>query len=264
MTATDVSRLLQSISPQHVYAFFLVLARITPLFVVAPVFSSTMLLPRVRSVVAVGIALGLTPLAEHGQTVPTGTLAIVGLLLENALVGLALAYTLACVFAAITSAGVLADAFGGFSYGSLIDPLNGNPGGSLTNIYTTVGLATFMVIGGDAWTVRGLNATFEAVPISSGPSTRSLVGEATSAFASMMVGAIEIAAPVMLAILVTDIAFGLLARVVPQISVFTVGFTVKVGVCVLIVGVSLPFVGNWMSTELYGSMGSVIQSLKAV
>jgi flagellar biosynthetic protein FliR len=78
----------------------------------------------------------------------------------------------------------------------------------------------------------------------------------------MLVGAIEIAAPVMLAILVTDIAFGMLAKVVPQISVFSVGFSVKVGVALLIVGVSLPFVGNWMSTELYGSMGSVIQSMR--
>ncbi len=157
---------------------------------------------------------------------------------------------------------MLADAFGGFSFGSQINPINGNAGGSLTNIYTTVGLVTFLVIGGDAWTVRGLNATFDAVPITSATSTGSLVGSAESAFSSMLVGAIEIAAPVMLAILVTDIAFGMLAKVVPQISVFSVGFSVKVGVALLIVGVSLPFVGNWMSTELYGSMGSVIQSMR--
>jgi flagellar biosynthetic protein FliR len=263
MTAADVARLLSAVSTQHVYAFFLVLARVSPLFVVAPVFSSSMLLPRVRSVLAVGIALGLTPLVDHGRTVPSGVLPLVGLMLENFLVGLALAYSLACVFAAISSAGVLADAFGGFSFGSQIDPINGNPGGSLTNLYTTVGLATFLVIGGDAWTVRGLNATFSAVPITSSAPTRSLMAGAISAFASMLVGAIEIAAPVMLAILVTDIAFGMLSKVVPQISVFSVGFTVKVGVSLLIVGVSLPFVGNWMSTELYGAMGSVVQSMRA-
>jgi len=214
--------------------------------------------------VAVGIALGLTPLAAHGHTVPTGVLPLAGLLLENALVGFALAYTLACVFAAITRAGVLADAFGGFSFGSMIDPINGNPGGSLTNLYTTVGLVTFLVIGGDAWTVRGLNATFNAVPITSSASTRGLVAGAESAFVSMLVGAVEIAAPVMFAILVTDIAFGMLARVVPQLSVFSIGFIIKVGVSLLIVGVSMLFVGNFMSTELYGSMGSVIQSMKAV
>ena len=57
---TSSRRCSADISVQHIYAFFLVLARVTPLFLVAPVFSSQMLLPRVRTVIAVAIALGLT------------------------------------------------------------------------------------------------------------------------------------------------------------------------------------------------------------
>jgi flagellar biosynthesis protein FliR len=262
MTTAQLAHLLGSISTQHVFAFFLVLGRITPLFILAPVFSSQLLIPRVRSVLAVGLALGLTPLAEHGQTIPTDAFMLAGLLVENFLVGFGLAYTLACVYAAVQGAGVFADAFGGFSFGSMIDPVNGNPGGAMTNLYTMIGLAFFLVIGGDAWTLRGLGATFDAVPIADNVQLQPLLNQAESAFTSMFVGAIEIAAPVMLAIMVTDIAFGMLSKVVPQLSVFSIGFTLKVGVTLLIVAVSLPFIANWLTNQLDSSVATALHSMR--
>jgi len=262
MSSVALAHLLGGIGTRNVVAFFLVLARVTPLFVVAPAFSSQMLLPRVRSVLAVAITLGLTPLAEHGQLIPQAPLAVVGLLVVNFLVGFALAYTIACVFGAIQGAGVFADSLGGFSFGATVDPVNGNPGGSMTNIYTMVGLAIFLTIGGDAWTLRGLSATFNAVPLSAGIQARSLVGGAEAACVSLLIGAVEISAPVMLALTITDIALGLVSKVVPQVNVFAVGFTVKVGVTLLIVGVSLPFISNWMTGALETSLYGTLQSLR--
>lgn len=262
MTQAQLVQALGGISTQNVFAFFLVLARVTPLFIVAPGFSSQMLMPRVRSVLAVAIALGLTPLARHGQTIPQDVLPMVGLLFENFLVGLGLAYTIACVFGAVQGAGVFADAFGGFSFGQTVDPVNGNPGGSMTNLYTMVGLALFLAIGGDAWTLRGLSATFNAVPIADSVQAKPLIAAAESACASLLVGAVEIAAPVILAIVVTDIALGMISKVVPQMNVFAVGFTVKVGVTLLIVGVSLPFMGGWMTNQLEGSLATTLHSLR--
>lgn len=262
MTNAALAQLLGGIGTRNVFAFFLVLARVTPLFVVAPVFSSKMLVPRVRSVLGVAIALGLTPLAEHGQVIPEAVLPVIGLLLENFLVGLGLAYTIACVFGAIQGAGVFADALGGFSFGSTVDPVDGNPGGSMTNIYTMVGLAIFLAIGGDAWTLRGLSATFSAVPLGDSVQIRSLLSGAEAACVSLLIGAVEISAPVMLAITITDIALGLMSKVVPQVNVFAVGFTVKVGVTLLVAGVSLPFISNWLTGALENSLYTTLQSLR--
>ncbi len=262
MTQAQLTHALSGIGGKNIFAFFLVLARVSPLFIVAPAFSSTMLLPRVKSVLAVALALGLTPLAMHDQTIPQSVLPVIGLLLENFLVGLGLAYAIACVFAAIQGAGVLADAFGGFSFGQMVDPVNGNPGGAMTNVYTMVGLAMFLVIGGDAWTLRGLSATFTAIPIADSVQPKPLIAAAESACASVLVGAVEIAAPVILAVIVTDIALGMISKVVPQVNVFAVGFTVKVGVTLLIVGVSLPFIGGWMTNQLETSLFTTLHGLK--
>lgn len=262
MSSAQLAHALAGIGTRNVFAFFLVLARVSPLFLVAPVFSSQMLVPRVRSVLAVALALGITPLAAHDQRISQDVLVLVGLLLENFLVGFALAYTIACVFGAIEGAGVFADSFGGFSFGSQVDPINGNPGGSMTNIYTMVGLVMFLAIGGDAWMVRGLSATFNAVPIGDPVQIRPMIGAMESAVVSLLVGAVEIAAPVMLAMIITDISLGVVSKVVPQVNVFAVGFTVKVGVTLLIVAVSLPFVGNWMTSQLEGSVYTTLQSLR--
>jgi flagellar biosynthetic protein FliR len=262
MNAAALAHVLGGIRPSNVFGFFLVLARVTPLFIVAPGFSSSMLIPRVRSVLAVAIAFGITPLAVHGQTIPTDVLPVVGLLIENFIVGLALSYTIACVFGAIQGAGVFADSFGGFSFGQTVDPVNGNPGGSMTNIYTMVGLAMFLAIGGDAWTLMGLKSTFNAIPLASSVAVKPMITAIESAAASVLVGAVEIAAPVMLAIVITDIALGMVSKVVPQLNVFAVGFSLKVGVTLLIVGVSLPFIGNWMTNSLESSLYTTLHSLR--
>jgi flagellar biosynthetic protein FliR len=261
MTASTLTTLVRDIAGNHVLAFFLVLARVTPLFIVAPVFSSPQLIGRVRTILAVGLAIGLTPLAAHGVNLPSDPLSVAGLLIEGIIVGFAFAYAIACVLAAIQGAGVLADFLTGFSYGSTIDPVNGNPGGALTNLYVMVGTMLFLVIGGDAWTIRGLALTFRAVPLSGGPNATSLVAGAESMFSAVLVGAIEVAAPVMLVLVITDIAFGMVSKVVPQLNVFAVGFPVKVGVGLLTVGVAIPFIGGWMSGQLENSVTSALHSL---
>lgn len=261
MSASTLTTLIQHLSGGHVLAFFIVLARITPLFIIAPVFSSKMVLPRVRAVLAIALAIGLTPVASHGEHLPTDVLAVVGLLIESLLVGFALAFAVACVFAAVSGAGVLADSLSGFSYGATIDPINGNQGGALTNFYTFVGMALFLAIGGDAWTLRGLAGTFRVIPIGRGPQLGSLVTGAESMFTTVLLGALEVAAPVLLALTVTDIAFGMVSRVVPQLNVFAVGLPMKVGVALIVVGVSLPFLAGWLTGQLDTGVLGALNSL---
>ena len=261
MTPALLTQLVSALSGARIVAFFLVLARVTPLFFLAPVFSSQLLPPRVKGIVAVSLAIALTPLAAHGQQLPTDVMSVAGLMIEGMLVGLAFAFAVACVFAAIQGAGQLADASSGFSYGSQIDPINGNSGGSMSSFYNFVGLAVFLAIGGDAWMLRGVQATFRDVPIGSGPQLNSLVGGAEQLFGTVFIGAVEVAAPMLLALLITDIGFGMVAKVVPQINIFAVGFPVKVGVALLVATASLPFFGSWMTGQLDTSVGAALRSL---
>lgn len=246
---------------RQVTAFFLVLARIAPLFVLAPLFSSKMLPARVRGILACALSMGLTPVALHGQDVPGSPLNVAGLMVENVVVGLAFAFAVGAVFTAVEAAGHLIDTQSGFSYGATVDPVNGNQGGVMATFYGLVGTAIFLAVGGDAWTLRGLARTFTLVPLTRGPQITSLAAGAEQAFSTILVSAIEVAAPALLALLITDVAFGMVSRVVPQLNVFGVGFPIKVGVALLVVGASLPFVGGWMSNQLASTVGTALATL---
>ena len=209
MTQATLSQLVSQLGSDHVVGFFLVLARISPLFVVAPLFSSQMVPPQVRGIIAVALAIGLTGIASRGQHIPSQPLQVGGLMIEGLLVGFGLAFSVGVLLAAVETAGAFADSLAGFSFGSIVDPVNGNQGGVLTELYGLVGVMLFIAIGGDAWTLRGLAATFKLVPLTRGPRIDSLVAGAEQIFGTIFTSALEIVAPVMLALLVADVAFGM-------------------------------------------------------
>ncbi len=256
-----MSALLSQLAGNQLGGFILVLARVTPLFLLAPLFSSSLIPGRVKGLVAVGISIGLTPVAMHGQHIPSDPLQVGGLVIEGGLVGLAFAVALGVLMAAVESAGSLIDVVAGFSYGSLIDAVSNDASAVISRFYSLFGTLVFLVIGGDAWTLRGLGRTFELVPLTQGPRLGSLVGGTERAFATIFSSALEIAAPVLAALLITDVAFGIVSRVVPQMNVFAVGFPTKVAVALLVVGASLPFVSGWIAGQLTESVGAAVGAL---
>jgi flagellar biosynthesis protein FliR len=257
--------ILAEFGQQQVLGFFLVLARVSPLFLLAPLFSSRLLPPRARGIVAVGLAVGIAPIALNapGATdLPTDVLTFGGLVLKEMLVGLGFAFALGALFAAVQVAGSVLDTMIGFSFGALVDPVTGTNGGVLNQLYALIGVMIFVVINGDAWVIQGLARSYEAVPLADAPAIGTLVEGAQVAFSGIFGAAIEICAPVLLAALLTDVAFGLVSRVMPQLNVFAVGFPAKVTVGLVLVGASLPFVAGWLGDELQGSVSSALQTLR--
>jgi flagellar biosynthesis protein FliR len=257
-----MNQLLEQFTEQHLVAFILTLARIGPLFVIAPLFSSRMVPARARGVAAVAIAIGFSPIAGKDVSFATDALTIGGLIFKELLVGIAFAFTIQCVFAAVSAAGSLLDTSIGFSFGSLLDPINNQQSGVLTQVYSMVGVMVFTVIGGDAWVIRGLSETYHQVPLDSMPKIGALTGGVETAFAHILVAAIEVAAPVMIAVIITDAAFGVVSRVMPQLNVFAVGFPAKILVGFLLIGTSLPFVATWIGNQLTESVGAALKTLQ--
>ena len=254
--------LLKHFGEQSVVGFFLVLARVSPLFVLAPLFSSRLVPARVRGIVAVALAVGLSPVLIRGHHLPTAPTEVGWLLGKELLIGLAFAFVIGALFTAIAVAGSFLDTMIGFSYGSLVDPLTGTSSSVLQQAYSLISILVFIAIGGDAWVVKGLARTYDVVPLDRMPDLGSLVGGVDVAFVSIFASAIQVAGPVVLALALTDAAFGLVSRVVPQLNVFGVGFPAKVTVGLLLIGVSLPFVAGWLADGVQGSVSDALRALK--
>jgi flagellar biosynthetic protein FliR len=257
-----LDHVITQVGTQQVAAFFLVLARVSPLFILAPLFSSRMLPARVRGIVAVALSIGLSPVVARQGQIPTDMWSLAGLLGKELVVGVAFAYVLSALLAALQVAGSFLDTLVGFSFGSTIDPVTGVQSTMLSQLYTMVGTLVFIAIGGDGWVVRGLGRTYDIVSATQYPSVNRLVEGALTAFTGIFTAAVEVAGPVMLALIVTDAAFGVVSRVVPQLNVFAVGFPAKIVVGLVLVGATLPFVANWLGNELQTDVGLALHTLK--
>jgi len=254
---------LSTLGTSQLVGFVLVVARLAPLFVLAPLFSSKMIPIRVRGIVAVALALGLTPLAVRGHEVPVDPLTIGSLLAKELLVGLTFAFVIGILFASLGVAGALLDTLVGFSFGATVDPISGNQGSAvMAQLYALVGVMVFIAIGGDGWMIKGLAETYDLVPLLAFPSMGALVGGANAAFTQIFVSALQIAAPVLIAVTITDAAFGIVSRVSPQMNVFAVGMPAKIIVALIILGASLPFVAGFMGDSLTDGIGDALKSIQ--
>jgi len=257
-----VNLLLKQFGEQNLVGFILVLARVSPMFVLAPLFSSRLVPGRVRGIVAVALAIGLSPVLVRGHHLATAPADLVWLIGKELLIGLAFAFVIGALFSAVTVAGSLLDTAIGFSYGSLVDPVTGTQSSVLQQAYSLVAILVFIGIGGDGWVLKGLARTYDLVPIDKMPQLGSLVAGVNTAFVGIFAAAIQVAGPVLLAIVLTDAAFGLVSRVMPQLNVFGVGFPAKVTVGLLLIGVSLPFVAAWLADGVQGSISDALRALK--
>jgi flagellar biosynthetic protein FliR len=252
---------LPELAGTQVVAFVLVLARVGPLFLLAPVLSSGMLAARAKFLAAAAFAVALTPIAVHGVTVPEDPVGLAQALAEEAGVGVAFALSLGVLTAAVQAGASLLDTLVGFSFGSIVDPLTGVQAAVLGQTYSMFALMIFVLTGGIRLMVMGLARSYELVPLGSFPSAGALGRLALAALSQVPVIALELVGPVLLAVVLADGAFGLIARAVPQMNVFVIGLPVKVIVAFAVVGASLPFVGTHLEGDLQHQLARALQGL---
>jgi flagellar biosynthesis protein FliR len=257
----DPNALLARFSTDEVAAFFLVLGRISPLFVLAPMFSSKSIPGRVKGIIAVALAVGLTPIVRHGH-IDMDPLAYGALMVKEIIVGMAFAYALGAMFSALAVAGGLLDTLIGFSFGAMVDPITGNQSTVISQMYSLFGVMIFIAVDGDSWVVKGLGRTYDAVPLLQAPAIGSLTHGAEIAFSGVFLSAVMIAAPVLIAVTIVDAAFGVVSKVVPQMNIFAVGFPAKMLVGLTLIGATLPFVSGFVVDQLQESVAQALHFLK--
>jgi flagellar biosynthetic protein FliR len=133
------------------------------------------------------------------------------------------------VLEALRFGGEVLDLQIGLRAGQLFDPVSGAQSGILSTGYYMLGAALLRDARRPSLAAARRGGQLRIVPvggISSAPSSRALVGR-TSAPACSLLG-LQVAGPVMVALLLADLAFGLVARAVPQINVFLVGIPAKI------------------------------------
>lgn len=225
-------------------AYFLLLllvARLSGFLTLAPFFGSRNIQPSLRFFFALLLGLTLLPLFPAAAYPVPGTLAEVAwLLLQEVLLGMVLGFAAGVFFSAFSVAGQILDLQIGFGIVNVFDPQSGVQVPLLGNLLYLMALVILLSADGHHLLLHALWRSFEAVPPGGNWSGPGLLEEIVRATAVMFVAGIEIAAPVLGALFLADLALAIMARTMPQLNVFVVGLPLKAALGLGFLAVSLP------------------------
>jgi flagellar biosynthetic protein FliR len=156
-------------------------------------------------------------------------------------VGLILGLTLTFVFEGAELAGQILGFQIGYSLVNVIDPQTQVDTPVLSIFHQAVVLLLFLQLGVHRWLLRGLAKSFEYMPPGVASPTPAATAELLHAAAAMLVIAVQIAAPALIATLLADIVLGLIGKASPQLPVLFMGLSVKALVGFLVLAGSLRY-----------------------
>ncbi len=216
--------------------------RIGSCFMVAPVFGAISVPPQLRVVLAGAIALLIAPLVPlpAGITILSG--AGVLITLQQVIIGVALGFCLQLVFEALNLGGQMIANSMGLSLSFNLDPQNGTSTPALGQLYTVLVTLVFLLLNGHTALIRILVAGFRTLPIGTagfGPTGLWAVVKWGSILFS---GALAVALPAITALLVANLAFGVVSRAAPTLNLFATGLPISLIFGLLVIIVSLPVV----------------------
>ena len=223
----------------HVFLF--VLLRVSALLIVSPIFGGRQYLARAKIGLSFMISLVIFPsVADTPFVIPEGLLPYSLVLLREVILGTVIGFVVLLLFIGIQFAGQIAGLQMGFGIVNILDPQSGDHV-SIVGQFLNI-LATLLVLCFDGHHIilNGLMSSFEAVPLA-GVMLKATIGQKMIELTAMtFIVAIKISAPIILALFSVTVAMGILARTVPQMNVFIVGFPVQLAVGLFVLVASLP------------------------
>src|SRR5579872_964329 len=214
--------------------------RIGACLMVAPTFAAVTVPARVRIVLAGAIALIVAPLVTSPPAVAPLSIAGAVITVQQVLIGGALGFCLQLIFDSVTFGGQLLASSMGLSFAENIDPARGVSTPVVGQLYNILLMLTFLALDGHLRLIEVLVDGFRTLPIGvSGLGTEGVwrvIEWGTQIFA----GALAVALPGVTALLIVNLAFGVVSRAAPTLNLFAVGFPISLVLGLVIVFAGLP------------------------
>jgi flagellar biosynthesis protein FliR len=225
------------IAPVFVLVFF----RVAGMMIFAPLFGSHRIPKRVRALLALVIAFSMVNAVKTPVNFPPTAWQTAVAIGGEMMFGLAIGMILSFVFIAVQWAGEIIGQQMGLNIGSVLDPQYGSQGSVVSDAYFMLLLVIFLMVRGHHALLSGLHDSFEALPLLTVGINRGLFDNIIGLFHASTILAVQLAAPMLVTILIVDVALGFIGKTVPQMNVMTAGMTLRslIGMIVLIVGLVL-------------------------
>ena len=217
----------------------LLLARPGVLILTAPVFGR-FAPPMVRIGILLILSFILMPIIDVPRVTSLAALGMV--LLRELALGLALTLVVTALIAGAELGGHLTGAQMMLSYGSIIDPQGGVRNTMMSTLYGNLALLTFFIVQGHHALLRSLAASYASLPIGMGGVDASLARSVTEVLGMVFVIGVRLAAPLIVVMLIVELAIGLVSRAAPAFNPMAAATPIRVVIGLLGVSAMVPLV----------------------
>lgn len=239
------------------------LARLLGLVASAPLLSNRAVSARIRLGVGLAAAMAILPALPPMPPVPTDSWLALGLLAQQALIGIAIGFMMRLMFAAVDIAGEMIGLQMGLSFAVFFNPQTGGQSSVVAEFLGLLTLLIFLSLDGHLMLINILVISFEWLPVGAGTNESGWLLIARYA-AVMFSSGVLLALPMIATLLITNIALGVLTRAAPQLNLFAVGFPVTLTVGMAVLFISLSFFAPVLQRLFEIGFDSIDQLLRAL
>lgn len=245
--------------------FFVIFARITALIAVAPIFGHQSIPVQVKAGLGTLLSFILYPMiSQQAPVIDLELIPFFILIIREVLVGALLGFGLGILFSGIQYAGELISFNIGLSVATMFSADENQQTPIIGEFMSLFAILIFLLLNGHHFVLEALRLTYGTVPIGTFAFSQPLA-ERFITFGSMMfIVAVKIAAPVMVAEFLTNVGLSIMARVMPQMNVFIVSFPLSIGVGLIVLLSSAPFMLFIFKKLLLGFEDNVVELVKVL
>lgn len=247
-----------NIPVSHVQSFFLIFLRVVSILMIVPVFDSRSIPLMLKAGLAFSLSIVLFPVVQidvgiFNENIFTFAIGVAG----EILIGVAIGIAVKLIFAGFQIAGQINGIQMGLGLSNVMDPAMEGQISTIGQFNNLFALLVFLSISAHHWYLKALVESFTLVPPCNFKFSASLMHQLINLAGKMFVISIKVAAPVMCALLITSVAFGIMARTVPQMNIMFVAMPVKICIGWFFMGIALPFLFAFLK-YLFNTLGSDI------
>nr|WP_279342542.1 flagellar biosynthetic protein FliR [Geotalea sp. SG265] len=218
----------------------MVVGRMAGLFSAIPLFGSRTVPMRIKMAAIMAMALVFFPIVKlQMPPLPGDSLSIAILVIRETLIGLTLGVISQVIFAAVELCGQLVGTQMGLSMAALFDPNTQSNVSTMALFQGILAMLLFVALGVHHIFIRAIVESYQIIPVGAWHMSGELMKFFVTTIGALFVLGVKLAAPVMVALLATSVALGIMARAFPQMNVFMVSMPLNIGIGFLILGLSL-------------------------
>ena len=210
--------------------------RIGALFLTMPVIGTRVVSPRVRVILAALITMVVVPILPAHQPLPLFSLDMLGRVAFEVLLGGTAGFVFQIVFQCFVLTGQLVAMKIGLGFASMNDPANGVQTTVISQFYLVAATLLFVVYDAHLVLIELVAESFFTIPVGQASSIdfMALAKLGSWLFASALLMSIAL----LTALLLVNVAFGVMSRAAPQLNIFAVGFpfTLTLGMLLIWLG----------------------------